>query len=111
MRRALRPASPFALITRHDAGRGARDGAVARGVAGRVMADHSRVVVAVRSDAGCWCGGPELGGAARGRDLGVGRAAGERERVERALDLLGWAVVLQRVVDLAAGQSAGVGLA
>ena len=43
------------------------------------------------------CGGPELRGAPGGRDLGAGGAAGERERVERALDLSGGTVVLQGV--------------
>ena len=46
-----------------------------------------------------WCdrGGPELGGAAGGRDLAAGCAAGKRERVERALDVGCWPVVLQGV--------------
>jgi hypothetical protein len=51
-----------------------------------------------------WDGVPELGGASGGGDLGAGRAAGERERGERLLDLVGGAVVLEDVADLAAGQ-------
>ena len=42
-------------------------------------------------------GGPELGWTAAGVDLGAGRAAGERERVERALDRFGGLVVLEGV--------------
>ena len=53
-------------------------------------------------------GGPQLGGASGGGDLGAGRAAGERERVERTLDLVGRLVVLQDVADLAARQPAGM---
>ena len=43
------------------------------------------------------CGGPELGGAAGGRDLGDAGAPGELERAKRVLDLVGWPVVLQEV--------------
>ena len=43
------------------------------------------------------CGGPEFRGAPGGRLLGAGWAAGERERVERALDRVGGLVVLQGV--------------
>jgi hypothetical protein len=62
------------------------------------------------SGAGRWGGGPELGGAAGGGDLRAGRAAGEGERVQRALGLLGGLVVLQGVAELAACQPAGMGL-
>jgi len=54
------------------------------------------------------CGAPELGGASGGRDLGAAGAAGERKRVERALDRGGGLVVLQGVGDLAAGQPGGM---
>src|SRR5438067_1777832 len=37
-------------------------------------------------------GGPELGGAAGGRDLGDAGAPGELERAKRVLDLVGWPV-------------------
>jgi hypothetical protein len=90
-------ASLLLLIARHEAWLGARGRVGGASVGGASDATHSRVAVAARSGAGWFCGGPELGGAARGWDLRAGRTAGERERVERSLDVLGGAVVLQGV--------------
>jgi hypothetical protein len=79
-----------------------------------VTAPLSGVVLAAVSGEGvAWsgrrcCGGPELGGASGGGDVGAGRAAGELECAERLLDLVGWPVVLEDVADLAAGQSCRV---
>ena len=53
-------------------------------------------------------GGPELGGAAAGGELALGRAAGEGECLERVVDVAGGLVVLERVADLAAGQPGGM---
>ena len=69
------------------------------------MRPHSRVaVVAPGLCARRRGGGPELGGSAAGRDLRGGDAAGGVQRVEGAVDLAGWLVVVQRLAELAAGQ-------
>ena len=47
-------------------------------------------------------------GAAAGRDLGVGDAAGLVEGVEGVVDLAGGLVVVEGLADLAAGQPAGM---
>ena len=55
-------------------------------------------------------GGPEFGGPAGSGDLGAGGAGGELQRVERALDLVGWPVVLEGVEIWLRVSPTGVGL-
>ena len=55
-------------------------------------------------------GGPELGGAAAGGDLGDGRSAGALEGSEGVVELAGGLVVFEGVADLASGQAGRAGV-
>ncbi len=59
------------------------------------------------SGAGCWGGGPELGGASGGEDALAGDLAIVGERGEGLVELAGGGVAVQQVAELGAGQPAG----
>ena len=85
----------FAVIARHERGRGPRGVLAGEGAWGERCDAHSRVAVAV-SGAGC-CGGPELGGASGGEDALAGDLAVVGECGEGLVELGGGGVAVQQV--------------
>ena len=59
------------------------------------------------SGAGCWRGGPELGGAAAGEGALLAERGRRRRAVECLLDAVGGEVALAEIADLGAGEPVG----